>query len=200
MPTKVKDLVLAAGTAVANSGSADIDLVFSDQPEADDTFTLGDTTFTFVASGASGDEINISGVNLAGTLDNILTVVNGSAEASVITATEDGTDTLTITYDTAGVGGNDYAVSWDFATTTIAADGGDAAIAGSDTLDGGNISLTNGFGSHAVELWSDGSLRFTTTGGQLVAIRDVQLNKLLKEIVLENELGVSEDYTFFGTP
>lgn len=199
MPTKIKDIVLAAGTAVANSGSADIDLVFSGQPEADDTFTLGDTTFTFVASGASGDEINISGVNLAGTLDNIIAVVNGSAEAATITATEDGTDTLTITYDTAGVAGNDYAVSWDFATTTIAADGGTAAISGSDTLDGGTISLTNGMGSHAIEIWGDGSIRFTTTGGQRVAIRDVNLNKLLAEIVKENELGVGENFVFFGT-
>lgn len=199
MVTKIKDIVLAAGTAVANSGSADVALVLSANLAATDTITFNGLTYTMVASGATGNQINV-GANLAATLDNIRTAVNAGAQGALITITDNDVNTLTVVYDTAGVGGNDYLISWVLGGgRTINADGAGAAGTGSHTLDGGTISLTNGYGSKAVELWGDGSLRFTTAGGQQIAIRDVQLNKLLAELVRENEFGVPEDHAFFGT-
>lgn len=59
---------------------------YSGQPFANDTITLNGTVVTYVASGATGNQINI-GANLAATLNNTTTFLNGSANAQISKAT-----------------------------------------------------------------------------------------------------------------
>lgn len=61
-------------------------LTFSNQPAVDSTITVNGTVFTFKASGAAGNQINI-GVNLAATLANIVSVLTASVIPAVAEAT-----------------------------------------------------------------------------------------------------------------
>jgi hypothetical protein len=88
------------------------EIVFANDPTAADTITINGTSFEFVASGATGNEINIAGT-LPGTLDNMLTILNGSEVVGVAEATytEDGVDTLTITHNSYDVDGNTFTLA-----------------------------------------------------------------------------------------
>jgi hypothetical protein len=104
-------------------------ILFSANPTPADTITINGTVFTFVASGATGNEINI-GSSLLSTLAETVTVLNASADTDVNDATysNNGADSLIITHDTPGTGGNAF---------TIAASAGTASGA---TLTGGTNS------------------------------------------------------------
>jgi hypothetical protein len=117
------------GAEVVTQQAATGSIVFGANPTANDTITINGTEFTFVVGSPSGDEIEIAST-LAGTLDNIISELNGSADTDVddATYTEDGVDTLTITHDTAGVAGNAF--------TLAASITGGATVSGS-TLVGG---------------------------------------------------------------
>jgi hypothetical protein len=56
--------------------------LYSGQPSAGNTIVLNGTTVTYVASGATGNQINI-GVNLSTTLSNTTTFLNASADAQI---------------------------------------------------------------------------------------------------------------------
>ena len=58
------------------------DAAFSGQPTALDTLTLGGTAVEFVASGATGNEVNI-GVDLPHTLTALATLLNASADTNI---------------------------------------------------------------------------------------------------------------------
>lgn len=114
----------AADTGVKSVGS----FVFSDQPEADETLVINGVTFTWKASGASGDEINI-GASVTLSIDAAVTVLNASVDADVAKATYSnvgGTD-LKVTHDAMGVVGD---------TFTIVSNVADAEASGA-TLEGG---------------------------------------------------------------
>lgn len=100
-------VAITVASATTNGAQAAGTITFADNPTATDTITINGTSFEFVASGASGNEINIAG-SLPLTLDNMISVLNGSAvaEVALATYTEDGIDELTITYDVIGVDGN----------------------------------------------------------------------------------------------
>ena len=96
-------------------------ITFADNPTATDTITLDGVYVEFTASasddaaaGTVGDPllVNIKG-SLALTLDEVLVVLNGTANATVAAATytEDGVDTLTITHDTVGTAGNAFTLA-----------------------------------------------------------------------------------------
>ena len=93
---------------VAASGT----IVFADNPTADDTITLNGVVYTFTIAASSGTGIQIQ-LTLELTLDEIIAVLNASGHASIVVATytEDGVDTLTITYDTVGEAGNAYTLA-----------------------------------------------------------------------------------------
>jgi len=127
--------VFAAGT-----------ITFANNPTADDTITIDGVVFTFVAAGATGNEINISGVDLPGTLDNMLTILNGSAVAAVAAATytEDGVDELTITHDSYDVSGNLFALASSDDTASGAFLTGGSTFRNPTVLDGPtNLALTS---------------------------------------------------------
>ena len=120
--------------AVAAAGS----IVFSAQPAVSSTITLNGTAFSFVASGATGNQINI-GANLAATLTNIVTALNASVVAGVAQATygQTGGTTLTVLFDVLGPTGNAF---------TLAAS---AAPASNGTPSG--TTLTGGANSHTFQ-------------------------------------------------
>lgn len=105
-------------------------IVFSDQPAVDSTITINGTAFTFKANGAVGNQINISAVNLEGTIDNIVTALNASVVAGVASATYSKTNatTLGISFDAYDADGNLF---------TLAAVAGSNGTVSGATLTGG---------------------------------------------------------------
>lgn len=103
-------------------------IAFSAQPAVNSTVTINGVTWTFKASGATGNQVNI-GVNLAATMTALAAALNGSGDADVAEATYTGTATaLNITHDTAGPDGNGF---------TLAASGTSNGTVSGATLIGG---------------------------------------------------------------
>jgi len=99
------DPVTTPGDAATGS------IAFSAQPAAASTVTINGTAFTFVASGATGNQVNL-GANLAATMTALVTVLNASVVTGVAAATYTGTATaLTIVHDTLGVAGNTFTLA-----------------------------------------------------------------------------------------
>lgn len=126
----IRDAGYAAGTATGT-------ITFTEQPSALETIVLNGVTWTFVDSGANGNEVNI-GATLFDTVEELATQLNASVDANISVATyEEVTDgsneILTITYDTAGIAGNAYTLSAGTTTATVS----------SATLVGGTTSGTN---------------------------------------------------------
>lgn len=125
----------------AAAGSASGTITFSAQPAADSTVTINGVVFTFKASGATGNQVNI-GANLAATMTALATALNGSADPSVDDATYvGGATTLTVTHDTAGLAGNAF---------TLAAGVGSNGTVSGATLSGGTMSHTFTSGEDAL--------------------------------------------------
>jgi hypothetical protein len=122
----------ASSTAtVAATGS----IGFSAQPAPNSTVTINGTAFTFVASGATGNQCNI-GVSLSATMTALATVLNASVVAGVAAATYTGAAAaLTIVHDTLGVAGNTFTLA---ASTSPASNG---TVSGA-TLTGGAVAHT----------------------------------------------------------
>jgi hypothetical protein len=96
--------------------------------------TINGTAFTFVASGATGNQVNI-GANLAASMTALAVVLNASVVAGVALATYTGTATaLNIAFDVLGSTGN---------TFTLAAS---ISPASNGTVSG--ATLTGGLNSH----------------------------------------------------
>lgn len=120
-----------ASLSVAATGT----YTFTGNPNNGDNIVLNGVTWTFVTSGATGPQTNI-GVNLAATLNNLSTDLNASANASLNVASYTNSSTvLTITYKTAGTGGNAY-------TLAVGTYGGSVSAA---TLTGGVTAAGAGF-------------------------------------------------------
>ncbi len=82
---------------IAGPTAATGTVTFSANPTASDTLTIAGSAITFVASGATGMQVNI-GANLAATLANLLTFLNASADTGLVKATYGlGGSVLTIT-------------------------------------------------------------------------------------------------------
>jgi hypothetical protein len=108
---------------------------FSAQPVANSTVTINGTVFTFVASGATGNQVNI-GANLAATMTALATALNASAVPGVAAATYTGSAAaLTIVHDTLGTAGNAFTLA---ASTSPVSNGTVTAA-----------TLTGGTNSHA---------------------------------------------------
>ena len=142
----------ASAVATAAFGS----IGFSAQPAVNSTVTINKTAFTFVASGAVGNQVNI-GANLAATMTALAVRLNASVVAGVLVATYTGTATsLTILHDTAGLDGNAFTL----AASTSPASNGEVSY---DTLTGGQSNGRWG-GKFALEkrLGADGQSAFSS--------------------------------------
>jgi hypothetical protein len=93
--------------SVAATGS----FTFSAQPVASSTITVAGTVFTFVASGAVGNQINI-GANLAATMTALAVVLNASVVPAVAAATYTATaNAINIVFDALGHAGNAFTLA-----------------------------------------------------------------------------------------
>lgn len=97
-------------------------VTMSRQPVADETIIVNGVTFTFKDSGAVGAQSNI-GADLGATLDNLVTVLNASADVDVddATYTQTGDTRLFVTHDTPGAAGNTFALAAGTSGGTVSA-------------------------------------------------------------------------------
>lgn len=97
-----------AYTEAPASGS----IAFTANPIAASVIKIGATTVTFVASGASGNQVNIGG-SLATTLASLLSMLNASTDAQLITCsyTIIGSDALDVVARHGGISGDNIALS-----------------------------------------------------------------------------------------
>lgn len=114
-----------AAAAVQVGTAANGTVTFTGQPTATQTLTIGGTAITFVASGATGNQVNI-GATIAATLANLMTLLQSSADANLVKARYalNGL-VLTVTYATAGTAGNSFTT----ATTVTGATASGATLA-----------------------------------------------------------------------
>ena len=95
----------------AGSVAATGAITFTAQPLANSTLTINGTVFTFVASGAVGNQVNI-GANLAATMTALAVVLNASVVTGVALTTYTGMATaLTMVYDLLGSAGNTFTLA-----------------------------------------------------------------------------------------
>ena len=148
--------------SVAATGS----FTFSAQPVASSTITVAGTVFTFVASGAVGNQINI-GANLAATMTALAVVLNASGVPAVAAATYTATaNAINIVFDALGHAGNAFTLA---ASTTPASN----ATPSGATLTGGanDHTFTSGgwtLPSIAVETQMPEVPRFSMYSGAVV--------------------------------
>jgi len=114
---------------VAATGS----ITFTANPSAGHTITLNAVTWTFVASGATGNQTNI-GANLAATLTQLATDLNASVNAGLTPSSyaNGGGTKLNVTYKTTGAAGNAF---------TLASGNANGVVSGA-TLSGGGFTHT----------------------------------------------------------
>jgi hypothetical protein len=127
-PEVFDNLGAPQAAAVAATGN----VAFTQNPSATQTLTLNGTPVTFVASGATGNQVNI-GTTLSATLASLFALLQGSSDTQLVKFTYSlaGT-TLGLTAATAGTGGNALTVA-----TTVT-----GATASGATLTGGAAAMT----------------------------------------------------------
>ncbi|PWT71217.1 MAG: hypothetical protein C5B60_11175 [Chloroflexi bacterium] len=129
----------ASGTAATGS------VAFTSQPNAGNTLTIQGTVVTFVASGATGAQVNI-GPTLGDTIRNLVTMLNASADVNLVLMSYagyppspggapqgSGMNTLQIAVKAVGVAGNAYTLATNVPGATLSGatlSGGSAAAIG----------------------------------------------------------------------
>lgn len=118
----------STGPGAASSGT----LTLNGQPSANDTFTIGGTTVTFVASSPIGNQVVI-GASTAATLSNLLLFLQQSLDSNIDQCTyAQGTgNVVNVTFKVAGTAGNSF---------TLAKSGSNLAVSGADLAGGSNPS------------------------------------------------------------
>jgi hypothetical protein len=121
-------LLFGSPTSTLDATSDSGKIAFSAQPEASSAITLNRTMVTFVATGATGDEVDI-GAGLAATLTNLQTMLAASADTQISRRNHSVSGiTLSVTYKTGGSAGNSF---------TLAASANSNATPSAATLQGG---------------------------------------------------------------
>lgn len=126
------DAIVFNGTAFATGA-----ITFSTNPSNGDTITLNGVVWTFVTSGATGNQTNI-GASLNATLNQLVTDLTASVNPSLTVASYSDTPagnatSLVISYNTPGVGGDSYTLAASAATPsgpTLTGGGGAGTLAG----------------------------------------------------------------------
>lgn len=110
--TTVASVATPSGATLAGGVNGEGQIVYTSQIAVNDTITLGGVVFTIVASGATGNQINL-GASLSATIDNMVTVLNASTDTTVAKATYSkvSTTTLKVTYDDATDDGSTFLIS-----------------------------------------------------------------------------------------
>lgn len=117
---KLFRLQTEAGTPVNGVAATGV-LTMDTQPTANDTVTIGPTTYTWVASGATAGQIN-RGADLAAAKVNLVAAINGSDSINtahtLVTAAAFSSDNMTITAIRAGAAANSIATTETFTAGT----------------------------------------------------------------------------------
>jgi hypothetical protein len=131
----------------ATSPTAQGDIVFTDNPTATETLSLGGTTVTFVSASPTGSEV-LLGPTLAATLNNLQTLLNNSTDANISQATYLlVNNTLFVLFKTPGVTGDAFTL----ATTVTGATVSGATLSGGTGTDVSSLlNLTTAAGSFSV--------------------------------------------------
>lgn len=145
-------MALAAGKRSASelmlgSRSAMGYITFSANPSVGHTITVNGTSFAFVGSGATGNQINIAG-SLTGTIDNMVSVLNASALANVALATY------------SNVGGTQL-----LATVDLAGDQGNSFTLASSNVNGVVTAVAGGVSPDTIDISKDSVIRLRTLAG-----------------------------------
>lgn len=140
-----------AAAAVAATGT----LVISQNPTNGQTFVIGSTTYTFVTSGATGNQINIGG-DLAATKVNVLAKL--LSDPVVTRASSWSSNNLLLTAKTAGTAGNSIAT-----TDTLSSSDGFANA----TLTGGTNKVASTVPEAGQFAYYNGELFFSPDGTNL---------------------------------
>lgn len=132
---------VAPSTAVGNAA-------FSGQPTANDTLTIQGTAITFVASGATGNQVNIGG-SLAVTLGSLLTFLNASVDTQLVKMTYSVVaSTLYMVSVLTGTTGNAYTLAKSSTAITLSA----STLAGGAAGDiSAMLAMTNTAGNGAYQ-------------------------------------------------
>jgi hypothetical protein len=105
------DTAASAAVQPVAAAAATGTFTFTNNPTNSSTITLGTSTWTFVTSGATGNQTNI-GANLSATLTALQSNLSSSADSQVVQCTYGNTaTTLTVTDKTTGVAGNSFAIA-----------------------------------------------------------------------------------------
>lgn len=108
-PYYLKNLMGAAQTPATLGARGYIE--FTAQPANNSTMTINGVTWTFVTSGATGNQTNI-GANLQATIDAAVSDLNGSADTDIDDATYSRLgNRLVISHDTADSSGNSFTLA-----------------------------------------------------------------------------------------
>ena len=154
--------VAASSTIPAAAPAATGNVVFTTNPTAASTLTLGGTAITFVASGPVGNQVLI-GANLAATLINLLAFLVASSDVNLVKFTYTTTlgTTLNLTAATGGVAGNALTV---VTTVTGATPSGATLTGGVAAVTGITITAkyTGSLGNSLQVIMSAGSQAGTT--------------------------------------
>lgn len=119
------------GAGVDASGT----ITFTGTGTAADTVTVNGISIELVASGATGNEINIGGT-AAATAGNLWTFLNGSSNASIDVASYSlNGAVITVTYKTVGTGGNAFTLTKSSTAISLSA----------STLTGGQVPSAVGY-------------------------------------------------------
>ena len=126
----------SVSAAVAPSGIGNF--TFVTNPGNTDTMTLNGTSVEFVTGAPSGNEVQISGVDLAHTLANLMTFLNGSADTQIVKFKYVLVgDIVYCIAATPGAGGNSLTIA--ASSTHFSASG--ATLTGGNATDAGTPSL-----------------------------------------------------------
>jgi hypothetical protein len=129
---RVSDSTDLAATAQVQPAKASGGITIPTQPTANQTLSIGGTTVTFVATGATGNQVNI-GANVAATLVALAAFLNASADVNISKATYTVVGSvLQVSFDVPGAGGNSFPLA-----TNVTG----ASVSGS-TLSGGGAAMT----------------------------------------------------------
>lgn len=137
------DFTIAGTYYVGTAASGTITI--SGDPDADDTVTVGSDTFTFKASGATGDEVNIVAGDYAAMATALAALIHAKAGVNASAAA----GVITVVAASAGTAGNSIALTEDAAGVAVSGSGnlaGGTAASGSRsgaTLSGGDDGTGN---------------------------------------------------------
>lgn len=185
-------------------------IIFSSIPADGDTVTMNGVVWTFKTTPTAAAQTQIQST-LGGTMVQLAADLNASANASLTVATYAATPTaLTVSYDTAGAGGNAYTLAASAATVSGATlAGGTATGIGTLTINTAGVFSANPAGGDMTQSATSGggigaSFQATVFGPHALTVSDPGIYSALPANPVHQAstdgLGLGATFTIAGTP